>query len=72
MKMSLKQYRKIGMQLLGDNFWLSASIMTALVPIFAFTILIYRVATNDLMILIPFALLLTVITVYYSRYRYGE
>lgn len=63
--LSLKQYRKIGIQLLGTNFWLPASVMVALVPAFAFTALISRFVTNDLGILIPFVLLLTVSTVYY-------
>ncbi|EJL6416624.1 hypothetical protein NMS10_003163 [Vibrio cholerae] len=63
--LSLKQYRKIGIQLLGTNLWLSASVTVALVPTFALTVLVSRFVINDLVILIPFALLLTVNTVHY-------
>jgi hypothetical protein len=63
--MSLKQNRRIGIQLLG-SMWISAAVLPVLVPIVTLTILIHQFVFDELAILIPCALLLIAIGVFYG------
>ncbi|EOX3117615.1 hypothetical protein ACPFMY_000454 [Vibrio cholerae] len=66
MKLSLKQYRAIGMQLLGASLWLPMSAILAIVPSVILTTVIAKLVDGYSLILICIALVLTVGLTYFA------